>query len=35
VIFTDRGQSVQAFVRLGSGTRKSDVVAVLDRLIVD
>ena len=35
VIFRDRGQSVQAFVRLGSGTRKSDVVEVLDRLIVD
>jgi hypothetical protein len=34
VIFTDRGQAVQAFVKLGSGTRKSDAAEVLDRLEV-
>jgi hypothetical protein len=32
VIFTDRGQAVQAFVKLGSGTPKSDAAEVLDRL---
>ena len=32
VIFTDRGQTVQAFVKLGSGTRKSDAAELLDRL---
>jgi hypothetical protein len=34
VIFTDRGQAVQAFVKLGPGTRKSDAVEVLDRLVI-
>ena len=32
VTFTDRGQVVQAFVKLGTGTPKSDVAEVLDRL---
>ena len=32
VIFTDRGQAVQAFVKLGPGTPKSDAAEVLDRL---
>jgi hypothetical protein len=32
VIFTDRGQAVQAFVKLGFGTRKSDAAELLDRL---
>ena len=32
VIFTDRGQAVQAFVKLGSGTPKSDAAELLDRL---
>jgi hypothetical protein len=34
VIFTDRGRAVQAFVKLGSGTRMSDAAEVLDRLEV-
>jgi hypothetical protein len=34
VIFTDRGQAVQAFVKLGPGTRKSDAAEVPDRLEV-
>jgi hypothetical protein len=34
VIFTDRGQVVQAFVKLGPATRKSDAAEVLDRLEV-
>jgi hypothetical protein len=34
VIFTDRGQAVQAFAKIGSGTRKSDAAEVLDRLEV-
>ena len=32
VTFTDRGQVIQAFVKLGSGTPKSDVAEVLDRV---
>ena len=32
VTFTDHGQVVQAFVKLGTGTPKSDVAEVLDRL---
>jgi len=32
VLFTDRGQAVQAFVKLGPETRKSDAAEVLDRL---
>ena len=32
VIFTDRGQAVQALVKLGSGTPKSDAAEVLDRV---
>jgi hypothetical protein len=35
VIFTEEGQAVQAFVRLGSETRRSDVTDLLDRLVVD
>jgi hypothetical protein len=34
VTFTDRGQAVQAFVKLGPGARKSDAAEVLDRLEV-
>lgn len=34
VIFTDRGQAVQAFVKLGPGTRRSDAAEVLDRLVI-
>jgi hypothetical protein len=34
VIFTDRRQAVQAFVKLGSGTRKSDAAELLERLEV-
>jgi hypothetical protein len=34
VTFTDRGQAVQAFVKLGPGMRKSDAAEVLDRLEV-
>jgi hypothetical protein len=34
VIFTDRGQAVQAFVKLDHGTRKSDAAELLDRLVV-
>ena len=34
VIFTDRGQAAQAFVKLGPYTRKSDAAEVLDRLVV-
>lgn len=34
VIFTDRGQAVQAFVKLGPGTRKSDAAEVLDQLVI-
>lgn len=32
VIFTDRGQAVQALVKLGSGTPKSDAAELLDRV---
>ena len=32
LIFTDRGHAVQALVKLGSGTPKSDAAEVLDRL---
>ena len=32
LIFTDRGQVVQAFVKLGSNTPKSDAAEVLDRV---
>ena len=32
VIFTDRGQAVQAFVKLGPDTPKSDAAGLLDRL---
>jgi hypothetical protein len=32
VIFTDRGQAVQALVKLDSGTPKSDAAEVLDRV---
>ena len=32
VIFTDHGQAIQAFVKLGPGTPKSDAAEVLDRL---
>lgn len=32
VIFTDRGQAVQAFVKLGAAARKSDAAELLDRL---
>jgi hypothetical protein len=32
LIFTDRGQVVQAFVKLGPNTPKSDAAEVLDRL---
>jgi hypothetical protein len=32
VFFTDRGQAVQAFVKLGPGTPKSDAAEVLGRL---
>jgi len=34
VMFTDRGQAVQAFVKLGLETRRSDAAEVLDRLVV-
>ena len=34
VIFTDGGQAVQAFVKLGPHTRRSDAAEVLDRLVV-
>jgi hypothetical protein len=34
VTFTDRGQVVQAFVKLGPNTPKSDAAEVLDRLEV-
>jgi hypothetical protein len=33
VLFTDHGQSVQAFVKLGPNTRKADAAEVLDRLV--
>ena len=33
VVFTDRGQAVRAFVKLGPGTRKSDA-EVPDRLVI-
>jgi hypothetical protein len=32
VIFTDRGQAVQALVKLGPGTPKSDAAELLDRV---
>jgi len=34
VVFTDRGQAVQAFVKLGPGRRKSDAAEVLDQLVI-
>lgn len=34
VLFTYRGQAVQAFVQLRPGTRKSDAAEVLDRLVI-
>ena len=32
VIFTDHGQAIQAFVKIGPDTPKSDAAEVLDRL---
>ena len=34
VTFTERGQVIQAFVKLSPGTRKADAAEVLDRLVV-
>ena len=34
VTFTDHSQLVQAFVKLGPGTRESDAAEVLDRLVI-
>ena len=34
VIFVDHGATVQAFVGLGRGARKSDALELLDRLII-